>query len=216
MKKIILIDGNALIFRAFYATQMRMTRTEDNKPTNALYLFSTIILKLLNEHDFDDIIVALDSPGKKFRHQEFENYKANRKEVPEDLKIQFPMIKEFLNVANIKTIEVEGYEADDIIGTLSKRLNKDGYNYRVIFVGEGKDTLKYKEQARDISNIIFLGTKKNPYPYLLKSDCLILSSDFEGYPVVFLESLILGKPIITTDVSDSKIDIKDKYGIVTR
>lgn len=127
MKKIILIDGNALIFRAFYATQMRMTRTEDNKPTNALYLFSTIILKLLNEHDFDDIIVALDSPGKKFRHQEFENYKANRKEVPEDLKIQFPMIKEFLNVANIKTIEVEGYEADDIIGTLSKRLNKDGY-----------------------------------------------------------------------------------------
>ncbi len=127
MKKLILIDGNALIFRAFYATQMRMTRTEDNRPTNALYLFSTIILKLLQEHNFDDIIVALDSPGKKIRHQEFENYKANRKQIPDELKIQFPMIKEFLNVANIQTIEVEGYEADDIIGSLSKLAIKAGY-----------------------------------------------------------------------------------------
>ena len=66
-----------------------------------------------------------------------------------------------------------------------------------------------------MQNIIFIGAKKNPYPYLRKSDCLLMSSDFEGYPVVFIESLILGKTIITTDVSDSKIDIKNKFGIVT-
>ncbi|MCI5745483.1 MAG: DNA polymerase I, partial [Erysipelotrichaceae bacterium] len=89
-------------------------------PTNALYLFSSIILKLIEEKNFDDILVALDSPGKKFRHQEFSNYKANRKEVPIELKMQFAPIKEFLNLCNIKTIEIEGYEADDIIGTLAK------------------------------------------------------------------------------------------------
>lgn len=96
----------------------------------------------------------------------------------------------------------------------TKKLNKEGYKFRVIFVGQGQDTLKYKEQAKDLENIQFLGAKKNPYPYLKNSDCLIMSSDFEGYPVVFIESLILNKPIITTDVSDSKEDIQGKYGIV--
>lgn len=100
-----------------------------------------------------------------------------------------------------------------IIGA-TKRLNEQGYQFRVVLVGEGADTLTYREQAKNIYNIEFLGAKKNPYPYLKKSDCFILSSDFEGYPVVFIESLILGKPIITTDVSDSKKDIKDKFGIV--
>ena len=72
----------------------------------------------------------------------------------------------------------------------------------------------YKKLARDIKNIEFLGKKTNPYPYLKKSDCLLMSSDFEGYPVVFIESMILGKTIITTDVSDSEKDIKNKFGIV--
>lgn len=96
----------------------------------------------------------------------------------------------------------------------TKKLNEQGYNFRVIFVGSGPDTLKYKNQAEKIQNIEFLGAKSNPYPYLKKSDCLLMSSDFEGYPVVFIESLILGKPIVTTDISDSRKDIKDKYGIV--
>ena len=74
MKKIILIDGNGLIFRAFYATYMRMSVNHTGVPTNAIYLFSSILIKLLEKHDFDDILVALDSPGKKFRHQEFQDY----------------------------------------------------------------------------------------------------------------------------------------------
>ena len=97
----------------------------------------------------------------------------------------------------------------------SKRLNQEGYIFRVIFIGDGPDSQMYKNQAKDIQNIEFLGKKSNPYPYLKKSDCLLMSSDFEGYPVVFIESMILEKPIITTNVSDSEKDIKGKFGIVT-
>lgn len=96
----------------------------------------------------------------------------------------------------------------------TKKLNKEGYKFRVIFVGDGENSEEYKKQAEGISNIEFLGAKKNPYPYLAKANCLLLSSDYEGYPVVFVESMILGKPIITTDVSDSKLDVKDKFGII--
>ena len=95
-----------------------------------------------------------------------------------------------------------------------KKLNEEGYIFRVIFIGDGPDTLMYKKQAKGIQNIEFLGKKANPYPYLKKSDCLLMSSEFEGYPVVFIESMILGKPIITTNVSDSEKEIKDRFGMV--
>ena len=96
----------------------------------------------------------------------------------------------------------------------TKRLNAENYHFRVIFIGDGADTENYKREAEGIKNIQFLGSKKNPYPYLKQSDCLVMSSDYEGYPVVFIESLILGKTIITTDVSDSRKDISGKYGLV--
>ena len=111
MKKILLLDGNGLIFRAYFATATRMSVSSNGTPTNALYLFASIIMRLIEKKDFDDILVALDSPGKKFRHKEYVDYKANRKEVPTELKLQFAPIKEFLNICNIKTIEIEGYEA---------------------------------------------------------------------------------------------------------
>lgn len=94
------------------------------------------------------------------------------------------------------------------------KLKKEGYKFRVVFVGKGTATNKYKEMAEEVDNIEFLGAKKNPYPYLKNSDAFIMASEFEGYPVVFIESQILGKPIITTDVSDSKKDIDGKYGLV--
>lgn len=135
MKKLILIDGNALIFRAYYATANRMSSNQDGVYTNAIYLFSSIIMKLIEKREFDNIMVALDSPGKKFRHKEFFNYKANRKEIPNELKMQFEPIKEFLNLCNIKTIEIEGYEADDIIGTLTNKANE--YNVHIeVYTGD--------------------------------------------------------------------------------
>ena len=109
---------------------------------------------------------------------------------------------------------IEAQKKISRIISATKRLNQEGYIFRVIFVGDGQDNKEYKKQAEGISNIEFLGSKKNPYPYLAKSDCLLMSSDYEGYPVVFIESMILGKPIITTDVSDSMLDVKDKFGIV--
>ena len=140
MKKILLIDGNGLIFRAYFDTAQRMSMNNQGVPTNAIYLFSSILMRLLEKRDFDDIMVALDSPGKKFRHKEYQNYKANRKEVPLELKLQFEPIKEFLNICNIKTIEIEGYEADDIIGTITSHAKE--HNVKIeVYTGD-KDLLQ--------------------------------------------------------------------------
>lgn len=100
----------------------------------------------------------------------------------------------------------------------SKKLKEAGFDFLVWFVGTGKDTEMYKEliKQEDLEeNIKLLGVKKNPYPYLKTADAILLTSDYEGYPVVFQEAFVLNKPIITTDVSDAEYDVKDKYGIVT-
>lgn len=99
----------------------------------------------------------------------------------------------------------------------AKRLKEDNLKFQILFIGEGKDTNKYKElveQYKLNEQIKFIGVKKNPYPYMKLADAVVLSSDYEGYPVVFLESLILNKPIITTNVADALEDINDKYGEV--
>ena len=100
----------------------------------------------------------------------------------------------------------------------AKLLDNDKEQFRILFIGDGKETELYKKMVDDYSlsdKIIFVGRTTNPYPYIKLSDCVILTSDYEGYPVVYLESMILNKPIITTDVSDSEFDIENKYGIVT-
>ena len=140
---------------------------------------------------------------------DYEKIKEKAKEDVKDFKVK-ENITTFINIGR----HDEKQKKLSRIINATKRLNKEGYIFRVIFVGNGPDTERYKEQAKDLQNIEFLGAKKNPYPYLKNSDCLLMSSDFEGYPVVFIESLILGKTIITTDVSDSKKDIKDKFGLV--
>lgn len=99
----------------------------------------------------------------------------------------------------------------------AKMLQKDNLKFKILFVGEGKDTNQYKNLVTNYNlqnNIEFLGVKKNPYPYINFADAVILTSDYEGYPVVFLEALTLNKPIITTDVADAIDDINDKFGKV--
>ena len=100
---------------------------------------------------------------------------------------------------------------------VAKKLKQENYKFKILFVGDGQDTEKYKEMVNSYNleeQIIFLGRKQNPYPYFKISDCVILASDYEGYPVVFLESMILNKPIITTKVSDYE-EIEGKYGYTT-
>lgn len=98
-------------------------------------------------------------------------------------------------------------------------LKQDNLKFRVLLVGAGNDTEGYKklvEQNNLSENVIFVGKQANPYPYFKISDCVILTSDYEGYPVTYIEARVLNKPIITTDVSDSKMDIENKFGIVTK
>lgn len=100
----------------------------------------------------------------------------------------------------------------------AKLLKQDNEKFRILLVGSGSDTESYKkivENSNLTENIIFVGKKANPYPYFKISDCVILTSDYEGYPVTYIESKILNKPIITTNVSDSKKDIENKFGVVT-
>lgn len=99
----------------------------------------------------------------------------------------------------------------------AKILKEDGETFRILLIGEGPNTREYQDLVKKYGledNIIFCGMQKNPYPYFNISDALILTSEFEGFPVVFNEARVLNLPIITTDVSDSKKDIEGKYGIV--
>lgn len=99
-----------------------------------------------------------------------------------------------------------------------ERLKNEGEKFRVFMIGDGKDTRFYQDLVKDknlTEQILFLGRKKNPYPYFKISDCAVLTSEYEGYPVVFIESFVLGLPVITTEVSDSKQEIEGKYGYVT-
>ena len=98
----------------------------------------------------------------------------------------------------------------------AKKLKADNYRFRILFVGDGQDKEVYEKMVYSFGledNIKFLGKKKNPYPYYKLADAVVLSSDYEGYPVVFVESMLLDRPLITTDVSDYD-EIENKFGIV--
>lgn len=121
----------------------------------------------------------------------------------------------FLNVARH---EEESKKITRLI-LAAEKLKKDNEKFKIILIGDGKDNDLYENMVKQkglTESIIFLGYKENPYPYFKISDCLILTSEFEGYPVVFNETKILNIPIITTNVSDSEIDIDGKFGIVTK
>ena len=132
MKKIIIIDGNSLLFRAYYATAypgVEIMRSQDGTPTNAIFAFSNMINKILGElKEGESIFVAFDAGKHNFRHDALETYKANRKPAPEDLVKQFPIVRDFLKAINIYQFEEEGFEGDDIAGTVAKLAEKEGYH----------------------------------------------------------------------------------------
>ena len=99
----------------------------------------------------------------------------------------------------------------------AKKIKEDGLKFRIILIGDGEKTLQYKNMVEKYNlqeEVLFLGKKKNPYPYFKIADCFLLTSEYEGFPVVYTEAMVLGLPIITTDVSDSREVIENKYGIV--
>ena len=136
--KLLAIDGNSIINRAFYG--IRLLSARDGQYTNAVYGFINILLKLIAEQKPDGVAVAFDLKAPTFRHKRYAEYKAGRRPMPEELKGQFPIIKEWLTLAGHTCIECEGFEADDILGTLAATAEKDE-NVCVIATGD-RDSLQ--------------------------------------------------------------------------
>ncbi|MCK6074324.1 DNA polymerase I [Paenibacillus silvae] len=138
MDKLILIDGNSIIYRAFFA--MPPLTNSKGLHTNAVYGFTTMLLRLLEEHKPTHVMVAFDAGKVTFRHEGYQEYKGGREKTPPELSEQFPLLKELLQGLGIAQFELAGYEADDIIGTLTKRADDAGR--QVLVVSGDKDMLQ--------------------------------------------------------------------------
>lgn len=136
--RLVLIDGYGMFFRAFYATSS-LTRS-DGLPVNGVYGFIRMLLNVIVDLNTTHIAIVFDTGKKNFRHDKYPEYKANRPPVPEAMIPQFPIIREVAEVLHIKSIEKDGYEADDIIATLSKEAEKEGFE--VLIVGVDKDLMQ--------------------------------------------------------------------------
>lgn len=148
-KTLLLLDGNALLHRAWHALPQSMT-TKDGTVVNAVYGFARALEMILDEFDPDYMAVAWDLEGKTFRHEEYAEYKAHREDKPQELYDQIPMIQELLDAFGIPWLGVEGYEADDVIATLSTKAGKKGVN--TLIVTGDLDTLQLVD---DVSHVIF-------------------------------------------------------------
>lgn len=130
MKKLILIDGNSIAYRAFFA--LPLLNNDKGIHTNAVYGFTMMLTKILEEEKPTHILVAFDAGKTTFRHETYSEYKGTRQKTPPELSEQFPLIRELLDAHGIERYELENYEADDIIGTLSKKAEEEGFTVKVI------------------------------------------------------------------------------------
>ena len=137
--KLMAIDGNSIVNRAFYGVSQNLS-TRDGLPTNAIFGFLNILLKLLDEEKPDGLAVTFDLKAPTFRHQAYEGYKAQRKGMPDELAAQLPVLKQVLDAMNIRRYELEGWEADDLLGTMSAVAEEQGWD-TVVVTGD-KDSLQ--------------------------------------------------------------------------
>ena len=136
--KLMVIDGNSILNRAYYG--IRPLTTRDGLYTHAVFGFLTTLLRLEGEESPDAVCVTFDVHAPTFRHKASEAYKATRKPMPEELRVQVPVLKEVLDALNIPRYELEGWEADDLIGTISRRCEAAGWDC-VVVTGD-KDSLQ--------------------------------------------------------------------------
>ncbi len=136
--KILILDGNSLINRAFYG--IRMLNAPDGTPTNAVYGFLTILQRLLDGEHPDSLCVSFDVHAPTFRHQQYAEYKAGRRPMPEELRVQLPLLKEVLDAMAVPRLELAGWEADDLLGTVS--LREAGRGNECVVVSGDKDALQ--------------------------------------------------------------------------
>ena len=127
MEKFVLIDGNSLLNRAFYATPIFTTK--DGVPTNGVFGFVKLMLRIIADKKPSYFAVAFDLRAPTFRHKMYDGYKAGRKSMPEELAVQLPILKDVLRLMNVKILELEGFEADDLLGTTAKKFDVQTYIY---------------------------------------------------------------------------------------
>ncbi len=144
MRRVILIDSHAVIHRAFHA--LPPLNSPDGAPTNAVYGFASILLKILRELKPDYAVAAFDREGETFRHLAFERYKAHRQKAPDELYKQIPLVKDLLGAFGIPVLELEGYEADDIIGTIAALIRRRHPRAEVIIVTGDLDALQLVDE----------------------------------------------------------------------
>src|SRR6056297_716822 len=150
-KTLFLLDGHSLTHRAFYA--LPLLTNDQGEYTNAVFGFIRMLFSLTDEWNPDRMIVTFDKKAPTFRHEEYEEYKANRKEMPEELAPQIPMLQETIKKLKIPMMAKEGYEADDLLGTLSKEAAEEGY--KVYIVTGDRDALQLVSE-----NVNVLYTRK--------------------------------------------------------
>ena len=187
MKKILLVDGNNLIFRSYYATAYSgvIMRNSKGFPTNALYGFINMMNRIIREEKPDYILVSFDK-GKTFRHEEYTEYKAGRSDTPDELKQQFPVAKEVLKAMGIKYHEMDYYEADDIIGTLSNLAHIDP-DFDCEIISSDKDLLQLIED-----DVVVRVLKSNDY-IIMDHDKFVETYGVEPIRMIDLKAL-MGDP----------------------
>lgn len=187
MKKLLIIDSNSIINRAFYG--VRYLSAKDGTPTNAIYGFLNTLFKLIEEVSPDYICTAYDLKAPTFRHKMYDDYKAQRKPMPDGLKVQMPISKEILKAMNIKSFELEGYEADDIIGTISKICDDSGIE---CYIATGdKDDLQL---ATDKTKVILTVTKSGVNETIYYDDKAVIEK-YHVTPKEFIDiKALMGDP----------------------
>lgn len=162
-KRLLIVDGNSILNRAYYG--IRPLSAPDGTPTNAVYGFLNILLKYLEEETPDYLGVAFDLKAPTFRHKMFDDYKAQRKPAPDDFIVQIPIMKEVLSAMDCKCIELEGYEADDIIGTVSKICDENDVSCSIL-TGD-KDDLQLSSDNTVVKLVVTRmgNTTTTPYDY---------------------------------------------------
>lgn len=176
--RIIIIDGNSLINRAYYAMQRPMI-TKDGIYTQGIYGFINMLNKIIKDYESEYIVVTFDLKAPTFRHKEYSEYKAGRKKMPPELVMQLPLLKDILKASNIKILEMEGFEADDLIGTISKEAEEQGIE-PLIITGD-KDALQL---ASSLTKILI--TKKGISEFeIYDHDFFVEQYGFE--PIEFID-----------------------------
>ena len=187
MKKLLILDSNSILNRAFYG--VRYLSAKDGTPTNAIYGFLNILLKLIKEQEPDYICAAFDVKAPTFRHKQYEGYKAQRKPMPEGLAAQMPLAKYVLRAMGVTILEKEGYEADDIIGTVARLCEESEIS---CFIATGdKDDLQL---ASDKTKVILTVTKSG-YNETIIYDDKAVKEKYHVTPTEFIDvKALMGDP----------------------